>query len=53
MAVRAQVTEDVVFGIARPAALEAAGAAGTRSAEFIDCQWPRGTFRPLSPASRV
>jgi DNA helicase HerA-like ATPase len=36
----AQVTEDVVLGVARPSALEAAGAAGALSEAFIDCQWP-------------
>jgi DNA helicase HerA-like ATPase len=41
----AQVTEEVVLGVARPSPLEAAGAAGTLSDVFIDCQWPSSYLR--------
>ena len=37
-----EVTEDVVFGVTRPSALEAAGTTDDLSAVFIDCQWPSG-----------
>jgi DNA helicase HerA-like ATPase len=36
----AEVTEDVVFGVARPSALEAAGTTDALPEMFIDCQWP-------------
>jgi uncharacterized protein len=36
----AEVTDDVVFGVARPSALEAAGTLDCLSATFIDCRWP-------------
>jgi uncharacterized protein len=46
----AEVTDDAVFGVARPSALEAAGTLDSLAATFIDCQWasyyllsPRGT----------
>ena len=38
----AEVTEDVVFGVARPSALEAAGVTEALSEVFIDCRWPSG-----------
>ena len=36
------MTEDVVFGVARPSALEAAGTTDAVPEVFIDCQWPSG-----------
>jgi uncharacterized protein len=36
----AEVTQDVVFGVTRPSALEAAGTLDALSEVFIDCQWP-------------
>jgi hypothetical protein len=36
----AEVTEDVVFGVARPSALEADGMLDGLPEVFIDCQWP-------------
>jgi hypothetical protein len=36
----AELTEDAVFGVVRPSALEAAGTADTLHEAFIDCQWP-------------
>jgi DNA helicase HerA-like ATPase len=49
-----EITEDVVFGVARPSALEAAGTLGTLAEAFIDCRWPAGYLpgdnrRPASP----
>jgi hypothetical protein len=35
-----EVTEDVIFGVARPSALEAAGTLNALSGAFIDCHWP-------------
>jgi uncharacterized protein len=35
-----EVTDDVVFGVARPSALEAAGTLHSLSGTFIDCRWP-------------
>ncbi|HEX7160936.1 MAG TPA: ATP-binding protein, partial [Trebonia sp.] len=35
-----ELREDVVFGVVRPSALEAAGTADTLHEAFIDCQWP-------------
>jgi uncharacterized protein len=37
-----EVTEDVVFGVTRPSALEAAGTTDALPELFIDCQWPSG-----------
>jgi DNA helicase HerA-like ATPase len=36
----AEVTEDVVFGVVRPSALEAAGTMDALPEAFVDCQWP-------------
>jgi hypothetical protein len=36
----AEVTEDAVFGVVRPSALEAAGTADTLAEAFVDCRWP-------------
>jgi hypothetical protein len=35
-----QPTDDVIFGVVRPSALEAAGTADLLREVFIDCQWP-------------
>jgi DNA helicase HerA-like ATPase len=35
-----ELSEDVVFGVVRPSALEAAGTADTLHEAFIDCRWP-------------
>ena len=36
----AKVTDDVVFGLARPSVLEAPGTRDSLAEAFIDCQWP-------------
>jgi len=36
----AEMTEDVVFGVTRPSALEATGTLAALPEVFIDCQWP-------------
>jgi hypothetical protein len=36
----AEVTEDVIFGVARPSALEADGTLDRLPEVFIDCAWP-------------
>jgi DNA helicase HerA-like ATPase len=38
----AELTDDAVFGVVRPSALEAAGTLDALSETFIDCQWPCG-----------
>ncbi|MGH3297825.1 MAG: ATP-binding protein [Trebonia sp.] len=45
-----EVTDDVVFGVARPSALEAAGTLDSLSENFIDCLWPSG-YLPGGPPS--
>jgi uncharacterized protein len=35
-----RVTDEVVFGLGRPSALEAAGSLDVVAETFIDCQWP-------------
>ena len=35
----AEMTDDAVFGVARPSALEAEGTLDSLAATFIDCQW--------------
>jgi hypothetical protein len=35
-----QPTEDVIFGVVRPSAFEAAGTTDLLREAFIDCQWP-------------
>jgi hypothetical protein len=41
----AEVTEDVVFGVVRPSALEAAGMMDALPEAFVDCLWP-ATYLP-------
>ena len=45
-----EVTEDVVFGVARPSPLEATGTVAGLAETFIDCQWPSEYLS--SPADR-
>ena len=40
-----EVTEEIVFGVVRPSALEAAGALDAVAGAFIDCEWPSGYLR--------
>jgi DNA helicase HerA-like ATPase len=45
----AEVTDDIVFGVARPSPLEAAGTLDSLPETFIDCQWPCGYLRRGDP----
>jgi DNA helicase HerA-like ATPase len=50
----AEATEDVVFGVVRPSALEAAGTMEALPEAFVDCLWPASYLprgqSPLTPA---
>ncbi len=47
-----EVTETVVYGVARPAALAAAGTLPALSDAFIDCRWPVSYLQAAPPEVR-
>jgi hypothetical protein len=44
-----EATEDIVFGVARPSALEAQETLDALPEAFIDCQWPFAYLRAQVP----
>ena len=49
----AEVTDDTIFGVARPSALEAAGTLGSLPEIFIDCQWASSYLTGGRPADQI
>jgi DNA helicase HerA-like ATPase len=49
----AEVTDDTVFGVARPSALEAAGTLDSLPEIFIDCQWASSYLTGGRPPDQI
>jgi DNA helicase HerA-like ATPase len=50
---RAEVTDDTIFGVARPSALEAAGTLGSLPEIFIGCEWASSYLTGGRPADQI
>jgi hypothetical protein len=50
---RAEVTDNTIFGVARPSALEAAGTLGSLPEIFIGCEWASSYLTGGRPADQI